>query len=153
MYGHNLWQSMNQPGKVANPACGQLNMETILFPCPRSRLKTRSHETDWAIPSRVSLLILHPKVDSGVYSRDSSRFTLRRLFIPSTVIESGLLYQVTQLPTNDVHCRESAGTGPFVIKVVRATGAAFSVSPVTAGSVTGVILVGRPDSLGFHSVT
>ena len=25
MYGHHILQSMDQPGKVANPACGQLN--------------------------------------------------------------------------------------------------------------------------------
>ena len=33
------------------------------------------------------------------------------------------LYRVTQLRTNDVHCRESAGTGPVVLKVVPVTGA------------------------------
>ena len=27
MYGHHIQQSMDQPGKVANPACGQLNRE------------------------------------------------------------------------------------------------------------------------------
>ena len=27
MYGHHIWQSMDQPGKVANPARGQLNRE------------------------------------------------------------------------------------------------------------------------------
>ena len=46
------------PGKVANPARGQLNREiTIIFPCPRSRLGIWSRETDSAVPSRVSLLI------------------------------------------------------------------------------------------------
>ena len=35
-----------------------------------------------------------------------------------------LVYQVTQLRTEGVHYRESAGIGPVVLKVVRVTGAA-----------------------------
>ena len=35
-------------------------------------------------------------------------------------------HQVTQLRTDDVHCGESAGTGPVVLKVVPVTGAIFS---------------------------
>ena len=27
MYGHHLQQSMDQPAKVVNPACGQMNRE------------------------------------------------------------------------------------------------------------------------------
>ena len=41
-FGHHIQQSMDQPGKVANPARGQLNRKTI-FPCPRSRLGIWSH--------------------------------------------------------------------------------------------------------------
>ena len=48
---------MDQPGKVANPARGQLNREKGIFPCPRSRLKIWSREAGSAVPSRVSLLI------------------------------------------------------------------------------------------------
>ena len=47
---------MDQPGKVANPARGQLNRK-IIFPRPRSRLRIWSRETGSAVPSRVSLLI------------------------------------------------------------------------------------------------
>ena len=47
---------MDQPGKVANPARGELNRENI-FPCPRSCLRICSRETVSAFPSRVSLLI------------------------------------------------------------------------------------------------
>ena len=36
------------------------------------------------------------------------------------------VYRVTQLRTDGVHCRESAGTGPVVLKVVPVTGAAFA---------------------------
>ena len=36
------------------------------------------------------------------------------------------VYRVAQLRTDGVHCLESAGTRPFVLKVVPVTGAAFS---------------------------
>ena len=35
-------------------------------------------------------------------------------------------YRGTQLGIDGVHCRESAGTGPVALKVVRVTGAAFA---------------------------
>ena len=35
------------------------------------------------------------------------------------------VYRVTQLRTDSVHCRESVGTGPIVLKVVPVTGAAI----------------------------
>ena len=47
---------MDQPGKVANPARGQLNREKI-FPYPRACLRIWSRETGSAVSSRVSLLI------------------------------------------------------------------------------------------------
>ena len=34
MYGHHIWQGMDQPGKVAHPARGQLNRENDHFPVP-----------------------------------------------------------------------------------------------------------------------
>ena len=47
---------MDQPGKVASSARGQLDREKI-FPCPRARLRIWSRETGSAVPSRVSLPI------------------------------------------------------------------------------------------------
>ena len=48
----------DQPGKVANPAPGQLAEQgKRIIPCPRSRLRILSHEMGSAIPSRDSLLI------------------------------------------------------------------------------------------------
>ena len=47
---------MDQPGKVANPARGQLNREKI-FSCPRACLRIWFRETGSAVPSRVSLLV------------------------------------------------------------------------------------------------
>ena len=81
------------------------------------------------VPSRVSLLILHIQAESGVYSRNSFRFPRRRPFTYTANrhrVSTGF-YQVPQLlRTDGVHWRESAGTGPEVLKVVGATGAAFS---------------------------
>ena len=36
MYGHTYSKSIDQPGKVASPARGQLNRKNGIFPCPRS---------------------------------------------------------------------------------------------------------------------
>ena len=49
-------KSMDQPGKVANPARGQLNRENGYSP-PLTCLRIWSRETGSAVPSRVSLLI------------------------------------------------------------------------------------------------
>ena len=59
----------------------------------------------------------------------SSRFPRQRPFIylcrqpPS---EQPRVYPVTQMRTDGVHCRESAVTGPAVLKVVRVTGVTFT---------------------------
>ena len=47
----------NQPGKVANPARGQLNRENVFFSCARSRQRIWSRGTGPAVPPRVSLLV------------------------------------------------------------------------------------------------
>ena len=58
MRAHFSSKSMNQPGKVANPARGQLNRKNEYFPVRvLSRLRIWSRETGSAVPSRVSLLI------------------------------------------------------------------------------------------------
>ena len=57
MYGHAYSKSMDQPGKVASPARGQLYRKKWIFPCPRSCLRIWSRETGSAVASRVSLLI------------------------------------------------------------------------------------------------
>ena len=79
---------MDQPGTIdINPA----NRENENIP-----VSVRAREFDLArrgsaVPSCVSLLILHTKAESGAYSRDSSRFPRRHpLFKPSYEIESVL---------------------------------------------------------------
>ena len=82
--------------------------------CPRSCLRIWSRETGSAVPSRVSLLIsilrlnlvltygIPPEFRDGVH-----------LFMYNRHTSSGQsrVYRVTQLRTDGVHCRESAGTG------------------------------------------
>ena len=50
------------------------------------------------------------------------------LFILNRHTPSGQsqVYRVTQLRTDGVHCREFAGTGPLVLKVVPVAGAALA---------------------------
>ena len=121
MVGHIYSKSMDQPGKVANPARGQLNRENQIFPCPRSHLRIWSRETGSAVPSRVSLLIsilrlnlvltygIPPEFRGGVH-----------LLIKNGHTPPGQyrVYRVAQLGNDGVHCRESAGTGPVNLKVV-----------------------------------
>ena len=82
-----------------------------------------------AVPSCVSLLIsilrlnlvlaygIPPAFCGGVHL---FIYTANRHWV------SPEFYQVTQLRTDGVHCRESAGRGPVVLGVVPVTGAAFS---------------------------
>ena len=61
------------------------------------------------------------------YSRDSSQFPRRCSFSHlnrHTPSGQSRVYRVTQLRADGVHCRESAGTGPVVLRVVPVTGAA-----------------------------
>ena len=89
-------------------------------------------------PSRpgVSPFIVHTPAESGAYERAPP---LSPAFCDIDYDDKGVhiyrqppmgqfrVYQVTQLITDGVyHRRESAGTGPVVLKVVRVTGAAFS---------------------------
>ena len=70
MFGQHFQQSMDQPGIVANPARGQLNRKNE-FPCPRSRLRIWSRETQ-AVPSRITPLILHTQAESSIINHQSS---------------------------------------------------------------------------------
>ena len=73
MYCHLLWQSIDQPGKLTNPARGQLNNENMFPPSPLASEISISRDST-AVPSRASLLNLHTQAESGAYSRDSSYF-------------------------------------------------------------------------------
>ena len=64
---------------------------------------------------------LHTQAESDTYLRDSSRvprrcpFTYLNRHTPSA---QSRVYRVTQLRTDGVHCRESAGIGPVNLKIV-----------------------------------
>ena len=92
-----------------------------IFPCPRSRLRIWSRETDSAVPSRVSLLISILRVNLVLTYGIPPEFRGgARLFIKNRHTPSGQsrVYRVTQLRTDGARCRESAGTGPVNLKVV-----------------------------------
>ena len=77
MYGHHIYRSMNQPGKVTNPARGQLNRENNipLSPCVPENLVSRD---GFSRPVPRQPAHLHTQAESGAYLRDSSRVPRRR---------------------------------------------------------------------------
>ena len=80
-------------------------------PVPRHPAHSAREESDWLVLSHE----ISPTFHGGVH-----------FFTPSTAIGSVPSYGVTHLRTDDVHCREAAGAGPVALKIVPATGAAFS---------------------------
>ena len=124
---------MDQPGKVANPARGQLKRENEIplspyvpenlvsrdgFSRPVPRQPAHSPYSGWIWSLLTGFL---PS------SAAASIYLLKPPY--AIIIGSGQcrLYWVTPLllPTDGVHCRESAGTGPVVLKVVPVTCAAI----------------------------
>ena len=85
-------RSKDQPGRVVNPARGQLEQGKCLFPYPRSRLRIWSREKASAVPSRVSLLISILRLNLVLtYGISFSRVPRRRpfyLFKPPCAIGS-----------------------------------------------------------------
>ena len=68
---------MDQPGKAANPARGQLNRENdiSLSPCVPENLVSRD---GYSRPVSRQPAHLHTQAESGAYLRDSSRVPRRR---------------------------------------------------------------------------
>ena len=58
-YVYLFQQSIDQPVKVANPACGELNRKNDCLPYSRSLLRIWSRETGADIRCHVSPLIFH----------------------------------------------------------------------------------------------
>ena len=89
MYGHHVEQEYGSTGSGCQSYSWSAGQEKTIFPCPRLQLRIWSRETGSAVPSRVSLLILHTQAESGAYSRDSHTFRGGvNLFIPPTAIGS-----------------------------------------------------------------
>ena len=107
MYGHTYSKSMDQPGKVARPARGQLNRrkKNSLSAFVPESLVSRD---GFGSPVPRQPVHLHTQAESGAYLRDSSQVPRRRpLFIYNRHTPSGQsrVYRVTQLRTDGVHQR------------------------------------------------
>ena len=83
MYGHDFKADMDKPGKVADPAHGQLKKKNGRFLFAPELVITRDG-FGRPVPSRVSLLFLRTQAEPSRYSRGSSRFPRRRPLIYTT---------------------------------------------------------------------
>ena len=110
----------DQPGKVANPARGQLNREKnhiSLFPFAPENLVSRDK---FSSPAPRQPAHFHIQAESGAYLRNSSRVPWLRPFVYlnlHTPSGQSRVYRVTQLHTDGMHRRESAGTGSVNLKL------------------------------------
>ena len=80
MYGHTYSKSMDQPGKVANPARGQLNRDnniSLSAFAPESLVSRNG----FGSPVPRQPVHLHTRAESDAYLRDSSRVPWRCPFI------------------------------------------------------------------------
>ena len=125
---------MDQPGKVANPTRGQLNKGneyfSVLDRASEFGLARRVQPSHPASACSFPILRLNLVVVLTHGIRPDSRAASIYLFKPPCTIGPVPSYRVTHLRNDGVHYRESAGTGPVVLKVIPATGAAFA-SPWT----------------------
>ena len=80
MYRRTYSKSMDQPGKVANPARGQLNRE-IIFSLSAFAPENLVSRDGFGSPVPREPAHLHTQAESGAYLRDSSRVPRRRPFI------------------------------------------------------------------------
>ena len=103
------------------------------FPCLRACLRIWSRETGSAVPSRVSLFISILRLNLVLTYGIPHEFRGGvHLFIYNRHTPSGQsrVYRVTQLRTDGIHCRKSAGTGPVNLKVL-SNGCCLGRSPWT----------------------
>ena len=89
-------QSMDQPGKVANPARGQPNREKNLSPCVPENLVSRD---GFSRPVPRQPAHLHTQAKSCAYLRDSSRVSRRRPFMKPP-------YAIGSIPSLSGHATE-----------------------------------------------
>ena len=80
-YGHAYSKSNNQPGKVANPARGQLNRKSMNISLPRFAPESSVSRDGFGSPVPRQPAHVHTQVESGAYLRDSSRVPRRPPFI------------------------------------------------------------------------
>ena len=121
-------RSVDQPGKVANPARRQLNTENRHFPFPLRAgefgLARRVRPSRPASACSFSTLRLNLVLLLTIFLPVSAAMSL--CLNRHTISSQSRISRFTQLRTDGVHYRESAGTGPVVSKVVPVTGAALA---------------------------
>ena len=79
-YGHHTY-SKSQPGKVANPARGQLNRKNMNIPPSAFAPENLVSRDGFGSPVPRQPAHLHTQAESGAYLRDSTRVPRRRPFI------------------------------------------------------------------------
>ena len=120
MYSYTYSKSTDRPDKVVNdPARGHLNREMHIS---LSAFVPENMVSRYGFGSPVPRqpVILLNQAESGACLWDFSQVPRRRPFIclkPPYAIESVPSLSGPAI-TDDVHCRESAGTGPVNLKVV-----------------------------------
>ena len=83
--------------------------------------------TRWVRPSRPASACIFSTLKLSLVLTDGDSSHFSRIPIPPTAPSGqSRVYHAMQMRSDGVHCRESADTGPVVLKVVRITGAAFS---------------------------
>ena len=106
---------MDQPGKVANPARGQVNRKvsiSLSLFAPENLVSRNG----FGSPVLRHPFIYRTQAESYAYLRDSAAASIYFCQLPYAIGQSRV-YRVMQLRTDGVHCRESTGTRP-VLKVV-----------------------------------
>ena len=110
---------------AASPTRDPLNKENDFFPVSvRAREFRLAEESRPASICSFSTFRLKVVITYGIPPAIHDDVHIHNT--PSTAIDQCRIHPVTQLRTDGVHCRESTGTGPVVLKVVRVTSAAFS---------------------------
>ena len=134
--GKYLWSALSSEYGSAGYGCQSCSWSTVqgkcFFSCPGLRLRIWPRETCYAVPSRVRSLILHTEAESdwSIWYFLTGSLPLSATASTCTVnhhwVNPEIVYRVTQLRTDGVHCRESAGTEPVVLKVLLITGVTLS---------------------------
>ena len=93
-------------------SCSSSAEQEKYIPCVRSRLSTWSRETGSVVPSRVRSPILHIRVESGAYLRDSPRFPQRRPHTLSPTISVGELQALHAGAARPPERKSTAPEGP-----------------------------------------
>ena len=128
MYDNLFPQNVDQPGEVISPARGQLNRENEYFSVPvcasKFGLAKRVRPSRPASACSFCRLRLNLVLTHGIPLDFLGGI---HLFVSPYAIGPSRVYRVAaQLRADGIHCQESAGTRPVVLKIVQVTCAAFA---------------------------